>query len=194
MKNATLPQVVWCALLIGCARIPKACATEPVTSGTSAGSVQSSSTEAISSRERPHRGSAGMNSGTGPAKQAMTLHDERLAPNRSSRRGPGTHAFMLNARVGSSVRGYSVRRPDASHSDRSTGWAVPVATAGTAIARGMKATTSSNASRSLSGVFGANSRLATSFKPIVGNGILGGPPNSRTAIKASIDGTAFHHR
>jgi hypothetical protein len=74
-----------------------------------------------------------------------------------------------------------------------------------AAARGISvAALPSNAIRS-SGVVGAVSRSAVSFKPLAGNGVIGGPhlaghsaiggpANSRTVIKSGVDGAAFHHR
>jgi hypothetical protein len=110
--------------------------------------------------------------------------------------------------TGGAAHGYVVRRAGSDHPDSRSG-STAVATAGTSpAAHGISgAMLPSNAIRSSSGIPGATGRSAGSFhlNPLAGNGtiggprpashgVIGGPGNNRTVIRAGIDGNAFHHR
>jgi hypothetical protein len=99
----------------------------------------------------------------------------------------GTHAFPAKPAAAPHARGYLLPKPQIARLVHRPG-APAVTPRGTSAAL-----LSANAKRP-SGVFGTAGRSTASLKPASGNGVVGGPSNSRTVIKARIDGSAFHRR
>jgi hypothetical protein len=125
-----------------------------------------------------------------------------------------TEAVRSRPGVGASARGNLLRKLPASNhlakeSDPATASATARATAGATaavpMARAVGAVPSAGATRQPNGVLGVTRQGAASLKASAGNGViggahtsdrsvLGGPINNRTAIRATIDGSAFHRR
>jgi hypothetical protein len=192
MKNAELLKVTRWALLAACLVSPWAHATEPGTEPRQApAETAPSRTKDLSSSDSK--------AGGGGAQPATTQHNQRPLPLHSQRPLPGTHILRPKPPVVAAARSYLLRKPQPAQLVRRA----PSAVSGS---RGMSAATlSPNPSRPASGVYGTSSRSSTSLKPLGGNGVIGGPHapgggmiggpgNSRSVVKASIDGAAFHHR
>jgi hypothetical protein len=180
MKHGILVRVAWCALVIGCLSSPWAHGTEKVAAG------------AAPSKEQPE--SSRSDGVTGNALQtALTVHkvpDLNQRPLLVSRALSAKHA---------AASGNLPRRPEL------TGLARRSAVAATRAHGTGAAPLPANANRLSSGVPGIAARSIATLKPSTGNGVvggphvqrggmIGGPGNSRSVMKASIDGSAFHHR
>jgi hypothetical protein len=194
MRGAISVRLAWCALLVGCQMSPWAHGGEPLISGEPGAPATETTLKqvpsgAARSNERP--GSSRVNGVAGISPTGTAHPAVHSATPLSARSLSNAHVYPAKPGAASTARAYLPHRP---------GLNVPVRR------RGMSATTlSANANRPSSGVLGTVGRSMASLKPSAGNGVvggrqvlrsgmIGGPANSRSVIKAGIDGSAFHHR
>jgi hypothetical protein len=211
MNRAVPVRAVICALLIGGLASPCAMAVDAPIRGQGEQDTETTHRTAgeDTSAHRPinsGQGSSGGKLGAHSGQQPVSSSHSASLPTLHSR-SPllTTGAVHSTTGVGAAARGYLLRRPAANHLAKQSDRAPGTAAAAAPITRAVGAMPSAGATRPPSAVYGATRQGAANLKLLAGNGVIGGPhipsrgvvggpANSRTVIKASIDGTAFHHR
>ena len=152
----------------------------------------------VKSRDQTTRSAETRYSAARNVTPSAVLHGSGFIPPRNASALLGAHA-KLSKPIVAAARGYRLRRPDANH---------PVSRSdpNTAVVHGISAATALDvAGRQSSAILPATRRSPASLKAQAGNGViggprapgrgmLGGPANSSTMMRATINGTALHRR